>query len=131
MASFKFSDIQKAADEKFSDFVVIAPAEEGVEGSTEELTFKHVLREDHEKRVALKASLDPKTHKGNPEIKGLDQIDGQVFLLKQAFRTVAATPRDAERLEQVVLEANGERGQLGTWQELFAEYAAHTQLGEA
>lgn len=131
MASFKFTDIQKAADEKFSDFVVIAPAEEGAEGSTEELTFKHILREDHTKRVALKASLDPKTYKGDPEVKALDMVDGQAFLLKQAFRTVAATPRDAERLEKVVRDANGGRDDLGTWQELFAEYAAHTQLGEA
>lgn len=131
MASFNFADIQKAADEKFSDFIVIAPAEEGVEGSTEELTFKHILREDHETRVALKAALDPKTYKGNLKVKTLDAVDGSVFLVKEAMRTVAATPRDFDRLEAVVREANEGRDDIGTWQELFAEYATHSQLGEA
>lgn len=131
MASFKFTDIQKAADEKFSDFIVIVPAKEGAKGSTEELTFKHILREDHETRIALQASLNPNTHKDNPAAKELDAIDGEVFLLKEAFRIVSATPRDFERLEEVILEANGERGQIGTWRELIAEYLEHTQLGEA
>lgn len=131
MASFKFADIQKAADEKFSDFIVIAPAEEGVEGSTEELTFKHIMRQSNEVRKAVAAALDPKTHKADKAFKTLDQVDGTVFLLKQAMRQVAATPRDFDRLEAVVRDANDGKDDIGTWEELFAEYGAHAQLGEA
>lgn len=131
MASFNFTDIQKAADEKFSDFIVIAPAEEGVEGSTEELTFKHILRESTEKRKAMQASLDPKTYKADKEFKTLDRIEASVHVMKEALRTVAATPRDFDRLETVVREANNGKDDIGTWEELLAEYAAHTKLGEA
>jgi hypothetical protein len=129
--TFNFSDIQKAAEEKFGDYEVIVPVKDGKKGETETLTFVHLLRAPKALRQAYAAAIDPKTYADDEEAQELDVVEGLSLFLKESFRVVAKTPRDFERLAETVRDANGGLDDMAVWQELFASYQAETQVGEA
>ena len=112
MPKINLSEIQSAANTKFSDFEITLPGGETV-------SFSPILRLPKAKRLELSAAMDIKaiTEADN----GTDVYD----LYRDAFRITAKTAGAYEGLEAAVGD------DPAVWQELFKAFSEETQVGEA
>lgn len=112
MSKINLSDLQSAANTKFSDFEVTLPGGDVV-------TFSPVLRLPKAKRVELADAM-------NVEARGEADAQTDVYdLYRDAFRIVARTAADFKKLENAIGD------DPAVWQEIFASYTEETQVGEA
>ena len=110
MPKINLSEIQSAANKKFSDFEVTLPGGETV-------VFASVLRLPKAKRQELAAALDMEA-RGN-------EADTDMFdLYRDAFRITAKSKDAHAKLEEAIGD------DPAVWQELFKAFSEDTQVGE-
>lgn len=109
MPKINLSDLQSAANTKFSDFEVTLPG-----GAV--IAFSPVLRLPKAKRVALGSALD---------VSNLAADTDVYDLYREAFRIVARDESTFPEFEKAVGD------DPAVWQELFEAYSEETQAGEA
>lgn len=112
MPTINLTDIQSAANTKFSDFEVTLPGGETA-------AFSPILRLPKAKRLELSEALDIKA-------RAEDGTQTDVYdLYRDAFRITAKSDKAYEKLEKAVGD------DPAVWQELFQAFSEETQVGEA
>jgi hypothetical protein len=112
MPKINLSDIQTAANNKFTDFEITLP-------TGEVIFFQPVLRLEKARRLQLKASMD--LAKRAEADEDTDLYD----LYQDAFKVIAKTPDAYDKLVAVVGD------DPAVWQGLFEAYSEETEPGEA
>jgi hypothetical protein len=112
MPKINLSEIQTAANTKFSDFEVTLPGGEVA-------TFNPVLRLPKAKRIELGNAMDVKAI-----AESEDHVD--VYdLYQDAFKITAKSKGAFEKLHAAIGD------DPAVWQELFKAFSEETQVGEA
>jgi hypothetical protein len=112
MPQIQLSNVQSAAEHKFGDLEVVT-----ADGDT--LVFQNPMRIPKERRQGLVEVFDlEKRVETNPD-------DDKFDLFQAAFKIVAKTPEDFEKLAAAVGD------DPATWQELFHQFEAQTDPEKA
>jgi len=115
MPKINLSDLQTAANTKFSDFEVTLPGGQVA-------LFSPILRLAKAKRVELALAMDLEGVK--TRVAAGEHID-MYDLYREAFSVVAKTPEAFAALDAAVGD------DPAVWRELFEAYSEETQAGEA